>query len=79
MKIPIEERLYFTIEEAGRIAFGYGRSASYRAARRGDLPIITIGKRKKVVPKAELYRRYGYDVPMPDLQAAVEDALGATG
>ena len=33
-----------TVPEAGRI-LGIGRSASYEAARRGDLPVIRIGRR----------------------------------
>lgn len=33
--------------------FGLGRAASYAAAKRGDLPTITMGRRK-VVPTARL-------------------------
>ena len=38
---------------AGRDWFGLGRSASYAAAARGDLPVIRIGKRV-VAPIAAL-------------------------
>ena len=37
-------RWVFTVPEAGRRC-GLGRTASYEAARRGDLPVIRIGKR----------------------------------
>jgi excisionase family DNA binding protein len=43
-------RRWFTVEEAGA-QFGLGRSASYRAVRRGELPAIRFG-RKLVVPAA---------------------------
>ena len=41
-------RWVFTVPEAGELC-GLGRSASYEAARRGDLPVIKIG-RKLLVP-----------------------------
>ncbi len=37
-------RWVFTVPEAGEL-LSLGRSASYEAARRGDLPVIRIGKR----------------------------------
>ncbi len=37
-------RWVFTVPEAGELC-GLGRSASYEAARRGDLPVIRIGRR----------------------------------
>lgn len=40
-----------SIEEAGA-ALSLGRSASYEAARRGELPTISIGRRKVVVTAA---------------------------
>ncbi len=39
-----QEKLTLTIEEA-RGLLGIGRSAAYEAARRGQIPIIKIGKR----------------------------------
>jgi len=44
-----EDRKIMTVPEAGRIYYGLGRSASYDAARRGELPTIRVG-RKLVVP-----------------------------
>ena len=41
-------RWVFTVPEAGELC-GLGRSASYEAAKRGDLPVIKIGK-KLLVP-----------------------------
>jgi hypothetical protein len=34
------------IPAAGRYFYGMSRGASYRAALRGDIPTITVGKRK---------------------------------
>jgi excisionase family DNA binding protein len=44
------ERLTYTVEEARRRA-GVGRNAMYDAIRRGEIPVIRIGKRF-LVPKA---------------------------
>ena len=51
-----------SVPEAGREAFGLGRSASYQAAQRGDLPVIAMG-RKKVVATAALRRLLCLDEP----------------
>jgi excisionase family DNA binding protein len=48
------ERRTLTVEEAGRW-LGIGRSAAYAAAKRGDIPVISIGRRL-VVPKDALER-----------------------
>lgn len=40
-------RMTISVEEAGKL-LGLGRSASYDAARRGELPVISIGRRKLV-------------------------------
>jgi hypothetical protein len=37
-----------TVPEAGRRYFSLGRNASYEAARRGDLPVIRIGRLLRV-------------------------------
>ena len=37
-----------SVPEAGSIYFGMGRSASYDAAHRGDIPTIRIGKLLRV-------------------------------
>jgi hypothetical protein len=43
-----------SIPEAGRRYFGLGRGASYAAARRGDIPTIKIGgKRRANIPAIE--------------------------
>lgn len=44
------ETLVISVEEAGAMA-GLGRSASYEAARRGEIPVIKLGRLLKV-PKA---------------------------
>jgi len=37
-----------TVPEAGRRYFSLGRNASYEAARRGELPVIKIGRLLRV-------------------------------
>ncbi len=44
-----------SVPEAGRKYFDLGRAASYEAARRGDIPIIRIG-RKLFVPVQAIER-----------------------
>lgn len=53
-----------TVPEAGLLFLGLGRSGSYEAARRGDLPIIKVGSRY-VVPTAAMRRMMGMDVGVP--------------
>ena len=47
-------RLTITVAEAARL-LGIGRNQAYEAARRGELPVIRIGKRL-IVPLAALER-----------------------
>lgn len=47
-------RLTLTVEEAGALV-GLGRGAAYAAARRGELPSVSLGRRI-VVPTATLLR-----------------------
>lgn len=51
-----------SVERAGSFC-GLGRSASYDAARRGDLPTIHFGRRV-VVPTAALRRLLAMDAPL---------------
>ena len=50
------EQFVLTIPKAGRKFYNVGRSASYEAARRGEIPTIRIG-RKHLVPVAAVMRR----------------------
>ncbi len=69
MRIPDPaERPTLTVEEAGRF-LGLGRSASYEAVRRGEIPSLRLGRRR-VVPTAALRRLLALDV---------DDAPGQTG
>ena len=43
-----------TVEEAGHL-LGIGRGLAYEAARRGELPVIRLGRRL-LVPRAALLR-----------------------
>jgi hypothetical protein len=45
-----------TVPEAGRIYFGLSRNASYEAARRGDLPVIRVGRLLRV-PVVQMERK----------------------
>ena len=54
MVIADDDRLVLTIEEAGKL-LGLGRSGTYEAARRGDIPTIKIGSRI-LMPKAALLK-----------------------
>jgi hypothetical protein len=44
------------VPEAGRRYFGLGRNASYEAARRGDIPVIRLGRLLRV-PVVAMERR----------------------
>jgi hypothetical protein len=50
------QRPVVSVPDAGRIAFGLGRNASYNAANRGEIETIEFGKRK-VVPTAWIRRK----------------------
>ena len=54
MVIADDDRLVLTIEEAGKL-LGLGRSGTYEAARRGDIPTLRIGSRM-LVPKVALLK-----------------------
>jgi len=50
-------RRTYSVEEAARI-LGVSRSAAYRAAARGEIPILVVGHRK-LVPAARLRELLG--------------------
>jgi hypothetical protein len=45
-----------SVPKAGRDYFGLGRDASYKAALRGDIPTIQVGRLKRV-PVAAMERK----------------------
>jgi excisionase family DNA binding protein len=51
---PSEKSLVYEVPEAGAM-LGLTRNASYEAAKRGDIPIIRIGKLLRV-PKEAFHR-----------------------
>jgi hypothetical protein len=59
------------VEEAGRL-IGIGRSAAYAAARSGELPTITIGRRV-VVPTPRLLALLGAPVLTAEAEAACDE------
>jgi hypothetical protein len=50
-----DECLTWDIPTAGRILFGLSKNSSYAAAARGDIPVVQVGRLKRV-PK-ELARQ----------------------
>jgi hypothetical protein len=48
--------LTLSVPEAGKRYYGIGRNASYRAAERGDIPVIRIGKLLRV-PVVQMERK----------------------
>ncbi len=50
-----------SVPQAGREYLGIGRDASYEAARRGDIPVIKIGKllRVPVIAMQRMLERVG--------------------
>ena len=42
--VTAADKLVYTIEEAA-VLLGIGRSVAYEAARRGDIPVLRIGRR----------------------------------
>ncbi|MFC1945099.1 helix-turn-helix domain-containing protein [Chloroflexota bacterium] len=53
-KYPMDQALTLSIPEAARL-LGISRYLAYAATRRGDIPIIQIGKLRRV-PKARLMK-----------------------
>jgi hypothetical protein len=47
-----EQPLTISVPDAGRKYFGLGANASYRAANRGEIPIIKIGRILRVPVRA---------------------------
>ena len=60
---PDNERPTMSIPEAAKI-LGIGVNGAYEAAKRGEIPTITIGKRKLVVTAA-LNKMLGIERPRP--------------
>jgi excisionase family DNA binding protein len=53
--VTMTGRMTLTVEEAAR-ALGISRGSAYEAVKAGDIPSITIGKRK-LVPRAALEKK----------------------
>jgi len=67
-EVPEDWRAQITVDvpTAGIIAGGMSRASSYRAAARGELPTIPLGRRK-LVPVAKLRRLLG---ELPESEAS---------
>jgi hypothetical protein len=44
----LDDRKTMTVPEAGKKYYELGRDGSYAAAKRGDIPVIQIGRLKRV-------------------------------
>jgi excisionase family DNA binding protein len=64
---PADERLVYTVPEAGRL-LGLSRNGSYEAAKRGEIPTIRIG-RLLLVPKIPFHRMIELVAPGPTVPA----------
>jgi excisionase family DNA binding protein len=62
--VNVPARLTMSVEEAGR-RLGIGRNAAYEAARRGDIPVIRLGKRY-LIPIAALERMLQAEPARPE-------------
>jgi excisionase family DNA binding protein len=56
----VNEPLTISVEEAARL-LGISRGLAYEAARRGDIPVIRLGRRRLLVPRARLLELVGAD------------------
>lgn len=65
----IRNRATITVPEAGQV-LGLGRDSSYRAAERGELPTLKLGRRL-LVPVPKLLRLLGLDPDTEDSEAPV--------
>jgi hypothetical protein len=45
-----------SVPEAGKLYYGITRDASYEAAKRGDIPVVQVGRLKRV-PVAAMERK----------------------
>jgi hypothetical protein len=56
-RAPVDQRLTYTVVEAGKL-IGLGRDSSYAAAARGDFPTVKVG-RLILVPKIPFHKKFG--------------------
>lgn len=70
----MSERLTLTVEEAAEL-LGVSRGLAYEAARRGDLPVIRLGRRL-VVPTARLLELVGAENGPPGEEATRSEETG---
>ena len=61
-----QERLTFSMEEAAKL-LGIGLGTAYKAAKRGEIPIIRFGRRVRV-PRKALYQKLEFS-PRDDTPA----------
>jgi excisionase family DNA binding protein len=71
------ERQVFTVTEAAQI-LGIGRNSAYEAVRRGDIKSVRIGRRL-IVPRAEICRILGEEVPAFSSDGAEVDTKAEKG
>ena len=66
-----------SVPRAGRVYLDIGRDASYEAARRGDIPVIRIGRllRVPVVAMERMLERAGQADRGPNAKACSEEEI----
>lgn len=70
----LRERPTLAVEEAGE-ALGLRRTSAYAAVKRGDIPTITIGRRR-LVPTAHLLRMLGIEPAELQQRTALDTIAG---
>lgn len=62
----LDNRAAVSVPEAGEL-LGICRRSAYNAARRGDIPTITVGRRQ-LVPVPALLRLLGHEASSPSVE-----------
>ena len=65
-------RATVTVEEAAR-CLGISRSSGYAAVKRGELPALTLGRRR-LVPVPQLLRLLGDEVQVQPLETSQKES-----
>jgi excisionase family DNA binding protein len=74
MTVEAKPALTMTVPEAGAKYFGLSRNAAYEAAKRGDMPVIRIGRLLRVPVRAleRMLDQAGHAARLP-LSSSIEE------
>lgn len=67
-----------SVPDAGALFFGLARGAAYEAAKKGDIPIIRVGRRL-VVPVAPLAEKVGLHMKIGASLGVITKSVGGLG